>query len=96
MPDKINRADHIRLTHMLAAAEQAREFADGKSRQDLETDAMFCRAVLHCIQEIGKLRHAFLRQRENGYQASRGHRLSVCGIVWFMPIFKLTLTWCGR
>jgi len=39
---------------MLAAANDAVCFAEGRSREDLDTDRMFARAVLHAIQEIGE------------------------------------------
>jgi uncharacterized protein with HEPN domain len=46
--------DRIRLTHMLEATAEALRFATGRSRNDLEADAMLRRALLHCIQEIGE------------------------------------------
>jgi len=39
---------------MLEAARQAVQFSSGKSRQSLDTDAMFRRAVINCVQEIGE------------------------------------------
>lgn len=46
--------DRIRIQHMMDAAHQAVGFAQGKSRQDLETDPMFARALMHAILEIGE------------------------------------------
>lgn len=39
---------------MLEAAQHALLFAQGRSRIDLEVDAMFRRATIHCLQEIGE------------------------------------------
>ena len=46
--------DRERVHHMLAAAKDAVSFAEGRSRENLDTDRMFARAVLHAIQEIGE------------------------------------------
>lgn len=46
--------DRERIQHMLIAARDAQFFATGRSREDLNTDRMFARAVLHAIQEIGE------------------------------------------
>ena len=54
MPIKTTAADRIRMRHMLDAARQALSFAQGRTRSDLDADAMFRRAVTHCIQEIGE------------------------------------------
>jgi uncharacterized protein with HEPN domain len=47
-------ADAIRLRHMLAAAEEAMEFAQGRSREDLDTDRMLSRAVVRDIEIVGE------------------------------------------
>lgn len=39
---------------MLVAAKDAVFFAQNRSRQDLDSDRMFARAVLHAIMEIGE------------------------------------------
>jgi uncharacterized protein with HEPN domain len=62
-------ADRIRLTHMLAAARQALEFAAGRTRTSLDSEPMYRRAVVHCIQEIGE---AATRVTPEGRQASPG------------------------
>ena len=54
MPINSPIADRIRMRHMLDAARQALDFVRGRSRSDLDGDAMFRRAVTHCIQEIGE------------------------------------------
>jgi uncharacterized protein with HEPN domain len=46
--------DRERVHHMLAAAKDGVSFAEGRSREDLDTDRMFARAVLHATQEIGE------------------------------------------
>jgi len=47
-------ADLIRLHHMLDAALEVMEFARGRSRSDLDTDRMLCRAVVHDIELVGE------------------------------------------
>jgi len=54
MPPNIDEADKVRLRHMLAAAEQAMDFSKGRDRTSLDSDLMYRRAVIHCIQEIGE------------------------------------------
>jgi uncharacterized protein with HEPN domain len=46
--------DSVRLRHMLDAALEALSFADGRSRQDLDADRMFSRAVVQDIEIIGE------------------------------------------
>jgi uncharacterized protein with HEPN domain len=46
--------DRIRMHHMLDAAREALEFSRGRERRDLDTDRMYRRAVVHCLQEIGE------------------------------------------
>ena len=46
--------DHVRFEHMLAAARDAVRFAAGRSRPDLDTDALLRRALVNCVQEIGE------------------------------------------
>lgn len=54
MPPDAGPTDRARLDHMLVAARQALDFANGRSRQDLDTDHMLRRAVINAIQEIGE------------------------------------------
>ena len=54
MPPNDPESDRVRLIHMLWAARQARGFAEGRGRDDLDADAMFRRATVSCIQEIGE------------------------------------------
>lgn len=46
--------DAVRLLHMMDAAKDALQFAVGRTRADLDSDRMFLRALVHCIQEIGE------------------------------------------
>jgi uncharacterized protein with HEPN domain len=46
--------DLIRLGHIVTAASDVIAFASQGSRQHLDSDPMFRRAVLHAIQEIGE------------------------------------------
>jgi uncharacterized protein with HEPN domain len=54
MPPEIDSADQIRLLHMLDAARDALQFSVGRDRADLDGDAMYRRAIIHCVQEIGE------------------------------------------
>jgi uncharacterized protein with HEPN domain len=54
MPPEIDKTDRIRLMHMLDAARQALEFSASRNRASLDTDAMYRRAMISCIQEIGE------------------------------------------
>ncbi len=55
MPQRdLHPADRVRLTHVLAAAREALQFARDRERVHLDSDPMFRRAVVHCVQEIGE------------------------------------------
>jgi uncharacterized protein with HEPN domain len=46
--------DLIRLRHMAEAAEAAIAFSQGRSRADVDTDAMLRFALVHAVQIIGE------------------------------------------
>ncbi len=46
--------DHVRLQHMLEAAQEALTFAEGKSRADLESDRMLAHALVECLRVAGE------------------------------------------
>src|SRR5205085_3698862 len=46
--------DRVRFEHMLFAARDAVRFAAGRSRPDLDADALLRRGLLNCVQEIGE------------------------------------------
>ena len=46
--------DRVRIRHMLEAAEEVLEFAEGRSRGDLDTDRMLSRAMVRDIEIIGE------------------------------------------
>lgn len=46
--------DRVRFEHIREAARDAITFAAGRSRADLDTDALLRRGLLSCIQEIGE------------------------------------------
>lgn len=46
--------DRIRAQHMLIAARDVRQFAAGRRREDLDSDAQLRRALVNAIQEIGE------------------------------------------
>lgn len=48
------REDRPWLLHMLEAAEKALEFAQGKSRADLQNDQMLAFALIRCLEIIGE------------------------------------------
>jgi uncharacterized protein with HEPN domain len=46
--------DRIRLQHMLDAARDALGFAEGRTRQDLDSDRQLVLAVVKCAEIIGE------------------------------------------
>ena len=46
--------DLVRLRHMLDAASEALEFAEGRSRDDLDVDRMLARALVRDIEIVGE------------------------------------------
>ena len=46
--------DRIRLRHMLDAAQDALSFAEGRCREDLDSDRQFVLAVVKCVEIIGE------------------------------------------
>jgi uncharacterized protein with HEPN domain len=50
----MRREDAIRLRHMLDAAEQAREFMEGRARQELEHNRMLSFAVVRALEVLGE------------------------------------------
>lgn len=46
--------DEVRLRHMLEASEQALQFALGRTRADLDADAMLRFAMVHAITIVGE------------------------------------------
>ncbi len=50
----MNKADSIRLRHMLDAARETRTFAQGKSRNDLDHDRMLVLAMVKSIEILGE------------------------------------------
>ncbi len=59
--------DIVRLRHMLDAAEEALDFARGRSRADLDTDRMFARAVVQDIEIVGEAAGAVSRETQGLY-----------------------------
>lgn len=70
--EKPLKGDHDRLIHMLGAARECVEFVRSRSRADLESDRMFCRAVVSALQEIG----------EAAARTSTPARSRVAGVPW--------------
>lgn len=50
----MNTKDEKRIHDIVAEAHRALAFAQGKTREDLETDTMFAYAVTHCLLIIGE------------------------------------------
>ena len=57
--------DRIRMQHMIDAARQAAQFVVGRTRDDLDVDAMLSRALMHAVLEIGE---AAARTSDEGRQ----------------------------
>ena len=47
-------SDRNRLRHMLDAAKEAISFAEGRRREDLDTDRQFLFALVRCLEIIGE------------------------------------------
>ena len=47
-------SDRVRVQHMLLAAREAVTFSEGREQQDLTTDRVLMRALIHAIAEIGE------------------------------------------
>lgn len=56
--------DDTRLRHMLDAAEQAQNFMEGRSREDLETNSMLLLAVVKAIEIIGEAAAKVTKERQ--------------------------------
>jgi uncharacterized protein with HEPN domain len=57
MPRKASQGgpnDRERMQHMLDAARDAASFVQGRTRADLDTDAMLLRALVNTVQVIGE------------------------------------------
>ena len=50
----MDRADRIRLRHMLDSAREALAFAEGRQRDDLDTDRQLALAVVKCLEIVGE------------------------------------------
>ena len=61
------------MRQMLDAARQAIDFVTDRTRDDLDSDPMLRRAVIHCIQEIG----------EAASQVGETTRSSVTEVPWW-------------
>jgi uncharacterized protein with HEPN domain len=48
------RPDQHRVRHIIDAAKQALVFAEGRSREDLDSDTMLAFALVRCIEIIGE------------------------------------------
>lgn len=46
--------DRVRIEHMLEAARDIREYVNGRSKTDLNSDSMLLRALVNAVQEIGE------------------------------------------
>jgi uncharacterized protein with HEPN domain len=50
----LNQNDAVRLRHMLEAARDATEFAEGRCRADLDRDKQLAKAVRKSIEDLGE------------------------------------------
>ena len=64
--------DRVRLRHMLDAAKEARAFAHGRTRYDLDTDRMLALSLVRLIEIIG----------EAATRVSDAHRQSSPQVPW--------------
>ena len=50
----MDKSDYVRLQHMLEAAQEAIEFAQGATREDLESNRMLAYALVGCLGIVGE------------------------------------------
>jgi uncharacterized protein with HEPN domain len=50
----MSNEDLIRLRHMLESAQEARAYAVGKTRLDLDRDRMLVHSLVRCIEIVGE------------------------------------------
>jgi uncharacterized protein with HEPN domain len=50
----LHKNDNVRLRHMLDAAREAASFAQGRSRQDLDTERMLNLSLIRLLEIIGE------------------------------------------
>ena len=50
----LHEENTIRLRHMLDAAREALDHAEGRSRDDLESDRQLVHSLVHCLEIIGE------------------------------------------
>lgn len=53
-PHRVEIEDRVRVQHMLDAARAAVRFMVGHTREDLDSDELLARGLMHAIQEIGE------------------------------------------
>lgn len=68
----MRRDDRIRLQHMLDAAHEALDFAQGGNREDLDQDRLLVLGLVKAIEIIG----------EAAYQTSEAARARLPAIAW--------------
>lgn len=54
MPKKPAKDERVRVLHMLDAARKVREFMQGKTRADLDTNEMLALAIVRLLEIIGE------------------------------------------
>lgn len=63
----MNEQDNIRLSHMLDAAREVMQFAEGRSKTDLKRDRMFALAVVKDIEIIGEAASRISEEIQEAY-----------------------------
>lgn len=62
-----HREDQIRMQHMLEAAREAVQFAEGKTRADLDADRKLVLAVVQLLEIIGEAASKVSEQCQEDY-----------------------------
>ena len=61
----MNIRDNLRLRYMLEVAQEALEFCQGATREDLDSNRMLACALVHCLHTIGEVtRHVSPETRQ--------------------------------
>lgn len=59
--------DSTRLKHMRDAAQKAIQFAQSKTRNDLESDEMLALSLVKCIEILGEAASRITREKQNQF-----------------------------
>jgi hypothetical protein len=86
----------VRLRHMLDAAREAAQMAQGKARADLDTDRPLNLCLVRLLEIVGEAASRVPPGEREQYSGFRGCRLSACATDSFMAMTTSTSTFSGQ